>query len=99
MIEKYLIVAIIIFAVGLFGIIKRQNLIMLFISTELLLNAGNLALLAGSKLHNDLDGQVFALFIMAVAAAEIAVGVALCVFWYKKSGSIELSSLEEVNNG
>lgn len=99
MIEKYLIVAILIFAIGLVGIIKRQNLIMLFISTELLLNAGNLALLAGSKLHSDLDGQVFALFVMAVAAAEIAVGVALSVLWYKKTGSIELSSLKEVKNG
>lgn len=96
MTDKYLIVALIIFVIGLIGIVKRQNLIMLFISTELLLNAANLALLAGSKLHNDLNGQVFALFVMAVAASEVAVGVGLCVLWYRKSASIELASLKEV---
>ncbi|EDP5961981.1 TPA: NADH-quinone oxidoreductase subunit NuoK, partial [Campylobacter jejuni] len=77
MIEKYFFVAILMFVIGLVGILKRQNLIMLFISSEILLNSANLALVAASKMHNDLNGQVFALFIMGVAACEVAVGVAL----------------------
>jgi len=95
MTEKYLILAALIFLIGLVGVLKRQNLIMLFISSEILLNAGNLALVAVSKMHNDLNGQVFALFVMALAACEIAVGVALCVLWYRKKGSLELKSLKE----
>ncbi|MBK1964132.1 NADH-quinone oxidoreductase subunit NuoK [Campylobacter novaezeelandiae] len=96
MIEKYFIVAILMFVIGLIGILKRQNLIMLFISTEILLNAANLILIAASKMHNDLNGQVFALFIMGVAACEVAVGVAFCVLWYRKKGSLELKSLKEI---
>lgn len=96
MIEKYFIVAILMFVIGLIGILKRQNLIMLFISTEILLNAANLILIAASKMHNDLNGQVFALFVMGVAACEVAVGVAFCVLWYRKKGSLELKSLKEI---
>ncbi len=96
MIEKYFILAVLLFVVGLVGILKRQNLIMLFISSEILLNSANLALVAASKLHNDLNGQVFALFIMAIAASEVAVGIALCVLWYRKKGTLELKSLKEI---
>ncbi|HEF8180462.1 TPA: NADH-quinone oxidoreductase subunit NuoK [Campylobacter jejuni] len=96
MIEKYFFVAILMFVIGLVGILKRQNLIMLFISSEILLNSANLALVAASKMHNDLNGQVFALFIMGVAACEVAVGVALCVLWYRSKGTLELKSLKEV---
>ncbi|EAM0328162.1 NADH-quinone oxidoreductase subunit NuoK [Campylobacter jejuni] len=96
MIEKYFFVAILMFVIGLVGILKRQNLIMLFISSEILLNSANLALVAASKMHNDLNGQVFALFIMGVAACEVAVGIALCVLWYGRKGTLELKSLKEV---
>ncbi|MFQ6342165.1 NADH-quinone oxidoreductase subunit NuoK [Campylobacter sp. VTCC 70190] len=96
MIEKYFFIAILMFIIGLVGILKRQNLIMLFISSEILLNSANLALVAASKLHNDLNGQVFALFIMGVAACEVAVGIALCVLWYRAKGTLELKSLKEV---
>lgn len=96
MIEKYFILAVLLFVVGLVGILKRQNLIMLFISSEILLNSANLALVAASKMHSDLNGQVFALFIMALAACEVAVGISLCVLWYRKKGTLELKSLKEV---
>ncbi|EAJ8714966.1 NADH-quinone oxidoreductase subunit NuoK [Campylobacter jejuni] len=96
MIEKYFFVAILMFVIGLVGILKRQNLIMLFISSEILLNSANLALVAASKMHNDLNGQVFALFIMGVAACEVAVGIALYVLWYRRKGTLELKSLKEV---
>lgn len=94
MVEKYFFIAIAMFIIGLIGILKRQNLIMLFISSEILLNAANLAL-AASKMHQDLNGQVFALFVMGVAACEVAVGVAFCVLWYRRKGTLELKSLKE----
>ncbi|EJB5889830.1 NADH-quinone oxidoreductase subunit NuoK [Campylobacter coli] len=95
MVEKYFFIAIAMFIVGLIGILKRQNLIMLFVSSEILLNAANLALVAASKMHQDLNGQVFALFVMGVAACEVAVGVAFCVLWYRRKGTLELKSLKE----
>lgn len=95
MLEKYYIVAILMFIIGLIGIIKRQNLIMLFISSEILLNAANLALVTAGTSHKDIEGQIFALFVMGVAACEVAVGIALCVLWYRKTGTLELSSLAE----
>lgn len=94
MVEKYFFIAIAMFIVGLIGILKRQNLIMLFISSEIY-SRSNLALVAASKMHQDLNGQVFALFVMGVAACEVAVGVAFCVLWYRRKGTLELKSLKE----
>lgn len=96
MIEKYFFIAILMFIIGLVGILKRQNLIMLFISSEILLNSANLALVTASKMHNDLNGQIFALFIMGIAACEMAIGIALCVLWYRRKGTLGLKSLKEV---
>ncbi|MDN2920432.1 NADH-quinone oxidoreductase subunit NuoK, partial [Campylobacter jejuni] len=67
MIDKYFFVAILMFVIGLVGILKRQNLIMLFISSEILINSANVALVAAAKMHNELNGQGFARFIMGVA--------------------------------
>lgn len=91
--NHYLIVAALMFVLGLIGVMKRQNLIMLFFSTEILLNAANVALVAISSFYNDASGQIFAMFIIAVAASEIAVGLGLLILWYKKNRSIELDSL------
>ncbi|MDA3047799.1 NADH-quinone oxidoreductase subunit NuoK [Campylobacter sp. JMF_08 NE1] len=90
--NHYLIVASLMFVLGLVGVMKRQNLIMLFFSTEILLNSANLALVAIAKFHQNLNGEIFALFIIAIAASEIAVGLALLILWYKKTGSIETDS-------
>lgn len=91
--NHYLVVSIIMFAIGLIGIMKRRNLIMLFFSTEILLNSVNVALVAIGHFHSDMTGQIFAMFIIAIAASEIAVGLALLIRWYKKTGSIQLDSL------
>lgn len=91
--NHYLILASLMFILGLIGILKRQNLIMLFFSTEILLNSANVALVAISKYLENIDGQIFAIFIIAVAASEMAVGLGLLILWYKKTGSIELESL------
>lgn len=91
--NHYLILASLMFVLGLVGILRRQNLIMLFFSTEILLNAVNVALAAISHYHGDLLGQIFAFFIIVVAASEVCVGLGLMVLWYRKSGSINLNSL------
>ena len=94
--NHYLIVAALMFAVGLLGIMRRNNLIMLFFSSEILLNAANVALAAASKFTGDLTGQIAAFFIIAVAASEVAVGLGLLLLWYKKTGSIEISSMRNM---
>lgn len=96
--SHYLIVAALMFVLGLVGIIKRGNLIMLFFSTEILLNSANVALAAISKFNGDMIGQIFAFFIIAVAASEVAIGLGLLVLWYKKTGSIEISSLKSMRS-
>ena len=80
----YLILASLVFVIGLVGIMRRRNLIMLFFSSEILLNSANIALAAISKYYFDLTGQIIAFFI---------VGLGLLVLWYKKTGSISLDSM------
>ncbi|WP_458700706.1 NADH-quinone oxidoreductase subunit NuoK [Sulfurospirillum sp. 1307] len=93
-ITHYLVLSGILFAIGLVGVMKRKNLLMLFFSTEILLNAVNVGFAAVSKYYGDLSGQMFAFFIIAVAASEVAVGLGLLVLWYKKTGYTNLDSLE-----
>lgn len=94
--NHYLVVASILFAVGLVGIIRRKNLLMLFFATEILLNAVNVALAAISNYYGDLTGQMFAFFIIAVAASEVAVGLGLLILWYKRKGTINLDTLQSM---
>lgn len=89
----YLVLSGFLFTLGLVGILRRKNLLMLFFATEILLNATNIGLVAVSKYYNDLTGQIFALFIIAIAASEVAVGLGLLVLWYKRTKSINLDSL------
>lgn len=96
--NHYLVVAALMFCMGLLGMVKRRNLIMLFFSSEIMLNAVNIALVAISAYSGDAQGQVFALFIIAVAAAEVAVGLGLLVFWYAKTGSMELDSMKFIRS-
>ncbi len=86
----YLVLASILFAIGLVGVIRRKNLLMLFFATEIMLNAANVAFAAISSYHHDLTGQMFAFFIVAVAASEVAVGLGLLILIYKKYGSLDL---------
>lgn len=88
--EHYLILSGILFSIGLVGVLRRKNLLMLFFATEIMLNAANVAFAAISQHYNDLSGQMFAFFIVAVAASEIAVGLGLLVVLYKKYGTLDL---------
>ena len=80
----YLTVSFLLFALGLLGVIIRRNVLVIYMSLELMLNAANLALVSFSHFNNNLDGQVFVFFIITVAAAEVAVGLALIVALYRK---------------
>ncbi|MCY0867221.1 MAG: NADH-quinone oxidoreductase subunit NuoK [Aquificaceae bacterium] len=98
-IEKaYILISIFLFLSGLLGVIIRKNLITLLISTELMLNGVNLALASVDKMVGGVEGQVFALFILAVAASEVAVGLGLIVALFRLKGyegSSEITHLRE----
>jgi NADH-quinone oxidoreductase subunit K len=94
-IAHYLTVSAILFTLGVFGIfINRKNIIIILMSVELILLAVNINFVAFSAALNDLAGQVFALFILTVAAAEAAIGLAILVVFYRNRGSI---AVEDVN--
>lgn len=94
--NAYLILSAVLFLIGMVGVIRRKNLLMLFFSTEIMLNAVNVGLAAVSKFHGDLTGQMFAFFIVAIAASEVAIGLGLLILWYKKTGTIDLDSLQRM---
>lgn len=91
--EHYLVVSFLLFALGLFGVIIRRNVLVIYMSLELMLNAANLALVAFSRFNNNLDGQIFVFFVITVAAAEVAVGLALIVAVYRKRQTVHVEDL------
>lgn len=91
--HHYLAVSAIIFSIGLLGVICRRNLLVIYMSLELMLNAANLALVSFSRYNQALDGQVFVFFIITVAAAEVAVGLALIVALYRKRQTAHVEDL------
>lgn len=92
--NHYLIVSSLMFMIGVFGMLRRKNLLMLFFSTEILLSAVNVGFVAVGKYLGDLNGQMFAFFILAVAASEVAIGVGLLIAWYKKYHTLDLDKLQ-----
>jgi len=91
--EHYLVVSALLFCFGLFGVIRRRNLLVIYMALELMLNAANLALVAFSRFNGRLDGQVMVFFIITVAAAEVAVGLALIVALYRKRQTAHVEDL------
>src|SRR5712691_8292978 len=91
--EHYLFVSALLFSLGLLGVIVRRNLLIIYMSLELMLNAANLALVAFSRFNNRLDGQVMVFFIITVAAAEVSVGLALIVALYRKRQTTHVEDL------
>lgn len=92
--NSYLIVSAILFSIGTIGVLTRKNAIVIFMCIELMLNAVNLTFIALSRYLGNLDGQVFVFFVMTVAAAEAAVGLALMIAFYNNKESIDV---EDVN--
>jgi NADH-quinone oxidoreductase subunit K len=91
--EHYLIVSALLFSLGLLGVVIRRNLLVVYMSLELMLNAANLALVAFSRFNNNLDGQVMVFFIITVAAAEVAVGLALIVAIFRARQTTHVEDL------
>jgi NADH-quinone oxidoreductase subunit K len=86
------------FAIGFLGVILRKNTLVLFMSLELMLNAVNLALVAFSRYNNTMDGNLFVFFIITVAAAEVAVGLAIIVALYRKRQTVMVDELNALEN-
>ncbi|MGM0415788.1 MAG: NADH-quinone oxidoreductase subunit NuoK [Thermodesulfobacteriota bacterium] len=89
-VQHYMVVSAILFSLGAIGVLTRRNAIVVFMCIELMLNAVNLTFIALSSHLGNLDGQVFVLFIMTVAAAEAAVGLALMIAFYRNRESIDV---------
>ena len=94
--NHYILLSAIIFTIGVIGVLIRRNAIVIFMSVELMLNAVNLLLIAFSVYRGDASGQVFVFFIMALAAAEVAVGLAIIVMIYRNTNSIDINVLNRL---
>ena len=91
--EHYLVVAGILFVLRVVGVMVRRNAIVTLMSIELMLNAANLLLIVFARVHNDIGGQVMVFFVLTVAAAEAAVGLAILVAVFRRKGSIDVDGL------
>jgi NADH-quinone oxidoreductase subunit K len=96
--NNYLIVAGIIFCIGALGVLMRKNLIIVFMSLELMFNAANLGLVAVSNRLNLISGDVFVIFVMVVAAAEAAVALGIIVAFYREKGTVDMDKANELKN-
>jgi NADH-quinone oxidoreductase subunit K len=89
MIHDYLSLSILLFCIGILGVISRRNIFTVFMSVELMLNAANLAFIALARLHENMDGHVLAMLVMAVAAAEAALALAVVILLHKHTGKVD----------
>jgi NADH:ubiquinone oxidoreductase subunit K len=95
-VNQFLILAAILFCIGVYGVIARKNGVMVLMSIELILNAVNINLIAFSMRDGSVDGQTFALFVIAVAAAEVGVGLGFVLLIYRNRRTISLDDLSEM---
>jgi NADH:ubiquinone oxidoreductase subunit K len=93
---NFLLLAAVLFCIGVFGVIARRNAVLVLMSIELILAAVNLNFVAFAMMNENIDGQVFALFVMAIAAAEVGVGLAMVLMIYRNRKSIALDELSEM---
>jgi NADH-quinone oxidoreductase subunit K len=89
----YIALSVLLFTIGAMGVLVRRNALIIFMSVELMLNAANLAFVALARHLGDLDGQIFVFFVMTVAAAEVAVGLALIVAIFRSKASINIDDI------
>jgi NADH-quinone oxidoreductase subunit K len=92
-VNQYLLVASLLFAIGFFGVLLRKNTLVIYMSLELMLNAATLAAVAFSRFNGTIDGNVFVFFIITVAAAEVAVGLAIIVALFRKRHTVQVEQL------
>ena len=93
---NFLLLGAVLFSIGVFGVIARRNAIMVLMSIELILNAVNINLIAFALMNDSAEGHVFALYVIAVAAAEVGVGLAMVLMIYRNRRSIALDELSEM---
>jgi NADH-quinone oxidoreductase subunit K len=94
--EAFVMLSMVLFVLGTMGVLLRKNAILIFMSVELMLNASNLALVAFARQWNQMEGQLFVFFVMTVAAAEVAVGLALIVAIFRNKKSINIDDLHQM---
>jgi NADH-quinone oxidoreductase subunit K len=92
----YIVLSALIFCIGLAGVLSRRNPLVVLLSLELLLNAGNLALVGFSRMWGNADGQIFALIVMVVAACEVVIGLGLIVAMYRNRIPIDVDEMSEL---
>lgn len=95
-VNYYIALSAILFSIGALGVLIRRNALIIFMSVELMLNAANLAFVAFGNIHGQLDGQIIVFFVIAVAAAEVAVGLALIVTIFKSRRSINVDQMSSL---
>lgn len=96
--NDYIVLSALLFAIGFFGVLLRKNTLVIFMGLELMLVASTLALVAFSRFNHTLDGNVFVFFILTVAAAEVAVGLAIIVALYRKRHTIQVDELNSLKS-
>jgi NADH:ubiquinone oxidoreductase subunit K len=96
LVANFLLLGAVLFCIGVYGVLARRNAVMVLMSVELVLNAVNLNFIAFALLHGNVDGQVFALYVIAIAAAEVGVGLAMILLVYRNRRSIALDELSEM---
>jgi NADH:ubiquinone oxidoreductase subunit K len=94
LVNQFLLLGAFLFCVGVYGVLARRNGVLVLMSIELILNAVNINLIAFGALNGDLGGQVFALFVIAIAAAEVGVGLAMVLLIYRNRSNIDLDQLD-----
>ncbi|WP_134672037.1 NADH-quinone oxidoreductase subunit NuoK [Halorussus marinus] len=91
-VQYYLLVSAAVFCIGVFGILTRRNALVFLMSVELMLNAANINLVAFSRFHGNLTGQMFSLFTLAVAAAEVAIGIGIILVLYRNFADVDVTN-------
>jgi NADH:ubiquinone oxidoreductase subunit K len=94
LLNQFLLLGAVLFGLGVYGVIARKNTVLVLMSIELILNAVNINLIAFGAMHGDIAGAVFALFVIAVAAAEVGVGLAMVLIIYRNRSSVDLDDVD-----
>ena len=94
--NNLLILSAFLFCTGIYGVLARKNAVLVLMSIELMLNAVNINLVAYSAFHQSVSGQVFALFIITIAAAEVGVGLAIVLLIYRNAHSVDLDEIDQL---
>ena len=97
-VQHYLILAAVLFCLGAFGVMVRRSALVVFMCVELMLNAANLTFVAFSRMHGNATGHISAFFIIAVAAAEAAVGLAIVIALFRSRGTIDVGQIRTMKN-